>query len=69
MTYEFDVDDVPYAMLVADEVRGPARKTYECSSCEGTIERGDRYQRILWKFEGELLAPERYCEGCAGWPE
>lgn len=40
-----------------------ARKRYQCDCCSGLISKGDRYQHISYKFDGEVKS-ERLCKYC-----
>lgn len=41
-----------------------ARKEYTCCECKDKIKPGERYEKMVGKFEGELVT-YRTCEFCA----
>lgn len=46
------------------ETNPKARKRYECGECQGFIHPGDSYEKMVGKWDGQLIT-FRTCEFCA----
>lgn len=41
-----------------------ARIPHDCERCGGTIEPGTKYQRVVVKFDGDIVTVKQHNEGC-----